>query len=195
MHNVQSHSVQMNSTVYPKKPIPKEIQYTDSGNYMAPLTNIRDETERIEKRRRKTKRRHGRRTKDLLEQQSTACGSESLPSLTTNIRNRRRESLKSVSSLACSKVEEFVQAEHVEILLEYNSATTGQSRDVRPPTLEGEHEISLSALAGLLSAKLVEAVERGHFSFNLPTTENNSKMQQDLNQQNVLPALQKEENK
>ena len=162
----------MNSAMIsnPSKPIPKEIQFIDRHqNYFVALNKLDDDTERIEPSLRRKQR--GSRWKHRKEHLAThACRSLPLPIM--SMRNRRRESLTSISRHACSDAQKFVEAEHNEILPHYSSTTaaTGDGCNVLSPPSQDEHEQSLSALAGLLSASLAEAAAKGHITFEAPMT-------------------------
>jgi hypothetical protein len=88
-----------------------------------------------------------------------------MPSRTCFQQNRRRESLRSVSREACVEAQKFLETKHKDILLEYSTEEDGNSiyRSVR-----NENELSLSELAGLLSVKLGDAIERGLFTVENP---------------------------
>ncbi len=77
----------------------------------------------------------------------------------------RPKSLRSVSKEACSEAQKFLETKHKDILLEYSAKEIGNSV---PRPVRIEKELSLSELAGLLSAKLGDAIEKGLYPSENP---------------------------
>ena len=140
-------------TTYPTYLIPKEIECIEY-HQVVPINKMKEESGRVESNRRN--RQNGTQRKHHLHSPTEAFN------MFARMQNRKRESLRSISSLACIEAQKFLETKYVEILLEYSS---GDNCDVRRQPGQNDNEPSLSALAGLLSATLADAVERGYFSF------------------------------
>ena len=78
---------------------------------------------------------------------------------------RRRKSLQLVSRKACSEVQEFLKAEHNEILCEYSESKRQDETNYElKPHPTGNSDLPISMLASLLSLNLADAIERGLYS-------------------------------
>ncbi|KAI2511421.1 hypothetical protein MHU86_3032 [Fragilaria crotonensis] len=156
--------------------IPKEIEFNNClGNVFA-LNTTGDDTSRVGS----TGSSRRSRRRDPTNKQSSAHLCTPPPMSLKQV--RRRESLRSVSSTACTAAQKFLETTRMEILLEYSTDESCDSRS----RVRDENELSLSALAGLLAEKLDDAVERGLFSFDdSPSLSSNKKMHKDMNHQSI----------
>lgn len=151
------------NVAYRSYPIPKEIEFTNRyhGNSSG-LDKTGEGTGKIEssrpsRRRDSIRGNHSKHSSAHLRKSSPTIGFH---------QNRRPESLRSVSSVACAATQKFVEIMSKDILLDYTdeSYDSHSSQCVLVP--DDDNELSLSELAGLLSEKLGDAFEIGLFSFD-----------------------------